>query len=143
MEYTFHNTWQNESEDELCKSIDLSGLGLRILYNEHHLCLYEDINLDDNDLSNSLHRLVALQECTKLSLSRNNLSSLKRMPTLHNLKTLLLRNNNLSSIDEILDFVKRHKKLEKLDLRDNPISQVDAITAKVSGISSILELLIH
>ncbi|XP_043275761.1 geranylgeranyl transferase type-2 subunit alpha [Venturia canescens] len=142
MEYKLHNTWQNENEDELTKSIDLSDLGLTVLYDEHHLCFYEDINLDGNDLSNSLHRLVVLQECTKLSLSSNNLCSLKRMPVLPNLKWLSLRHNELSDINEILEFVRRHEKLEKLDLRDNPIALLDAVTAKISSISSILELMI-
>jgi len=142
MDCTLQNIWQKEGDAEFCSTIDLSGLDLTILYNEHYLSLFEEINLGANKLSNSLHRLNALLECKKLSLSSNGLDSLKRLPTLKNLETLSLRNNDLSKVDEILELVKRHPKLKILDLRDNKFEQLDILTAKISNACNTLELLV-
>lgn len=143
IDYTLENIWKKEGDAEFWSTIDLSGLDLTVLYNEHCLSLFEEINLGANSLSNSLHRLVALEECKKLSLSSNGLESLKRLPTLKNLENLSLRNNDLSRVDEILELVKRHPKLKMLDLRENKFEQVDTVVAQISNLCSTLELLVN
>lgn len=100
--------------------IDLSNIQLTVLYNEHYLSFFEQINVSGNQLNFSLHRLAALQSCKKLSLCNNNLKNLKNFPHLPNLECLSLRKNELSDIEEILKLLKLHK-LIKLDIRGNPI----------------------
>ncbi|XP_035737831.1 geranylgeranyl transferase type-2 subunit alpha-like isoform X1 [Vespa mandarinia] len=120
LEYTFKKIWEEENDSEIQKKIDLSGLNLTMLHNSHYFTFFEEINLSANNLEISLNQLSSFQYCKKLSLSSNQIKSLKHFPTLKNLEFLSLRNNEISDINEILDLIKRHN-LMKLDLRDNPI----------------------
>lgn len=123
MEYKLLEVWKGESDLEIQSRIDLSGLDLTKLHNNHYFSLFEEVNLGANQLENSLHQFSTLQQCIKLSLSSNGLTSLKNLPTLHYLEVLSLRNNKLASTEEILNLIKRHKNLKRLDLRDNPICE--------------------
>lgn len=123
MEYKLLDTWKEESKLEIQSRIDLSGLNLTILHNNHYFSFFEEVNLGANQLENSLHQLSTLQRCKKLSLSSNGLTSLKRFPTLYNLEVFSLRNNKLVSTKEIINLIKRHKNLRRLDLRNNPVCE--------------------
>lgn len=115
--------WKEESDLEIQSKIDLSGLDLTKLHNNHYFSFFEEVNLAANQLENSLYQLSTLQRCTKLSLSSNGLSSLKYFPTLYDLEVLSLRNNKLMSTKEIINLIKRHKNLRRLDLRNNPVCE--------------------
>jgi len=133
--------WREENNLEIRSSIDLSGLDLTKLHNNHYFSFFEEVNLGANKLRNCLHQLSLLYRCTKLSLSSNDLASLKRFPTLHNLEVLSLRNNKLAkmNVDEILNLIKRHENLKKLDLRNNPIcSEVEI--AEIQDLNPHLEI---
>ena len=134
MDYYLHNFWQEEDEEHTKNRADLSGLGLTTLRNENYFAFLEEINLGANNLANSLHRLNALHECKRLSLSSNDIKSIARFPTLPKLQVLSLRNNRISNVEEVLDLVKRHNLL-KLDIRENPVCEFDVI-AKIETISS-------
>ncbi|EZA50218.1 geranylgeranyl transferase type-2 subunit alpha isoform X2 [Ooceraea biroi] len=121
IEYKLHEIWKAEGDLEMQSRIDLSRLDLTKLHNNHYFGFFEEVNLCANKLQNCLPQLSTLHRCTKLSLSSNGLTSLKRFPTLRNLEVLSLRNNKLVSADEIVDLIKRHRNLKKLDLRDNPV----------------------
>lgn len=139
VEYKLFEIWKEESNFEMKSRIDLSGLDLTKLHNNHHFSFFEEINLSANQLGNSLHQLSTLQRCTKLSLSSNNLISLKRFPILNNLEVLSLRNNKLVNTDEIFNLIKQHENLQKLDLRDNLIcDEIDII--KIQDINAHLEI---
>ncbi|XP_033227402.1 geranylgeranyl transferase type-2 subunit alpha isoform X2 [Belonocnema kinseyi] len=129
-----HNMWQEDNEDQRRNRADLSGLGLTTLCNENYFAFLEEINLGANNLGNSLHRLYAFRECTRLSLSSNNIKSISKFPTLHKLQVLSLRNNGISSIKEVLDLVKRHNLL-KLDIRENLVCEF-GVKEKIEAISS-------
>lgn len=120
IEYKLLEIWKGESDMEIQSRIDLSGLGLTKLHNNHYFSFFEHVYLDANRLKNSL-QFSTLQRCTRLYLSNNGITSLKHFPTLHNLEIFSLRNNKLTSIEEIINLIKRHKNLLSLDLRDNPI----------------------
>ncbi|XP_011159500.1 geranylgeranyl transferase type-2 subunit alpha [Solenopsis invicta] len=120
VEYKLLEVWKKESNLEIQSKIDLSGLDLTKLHNNHYFSFFEEVNLGANQLENSLHQLSTLR-CAKLSLSSNDLTSLKRFPTLCNLEVLSLRNNKLASTKEIINLIKRHKNLKRLDLRNNPV----------------------
>ncbi|XP_047360586.1 geranylgeranyl transferase type-2 subunit alpha isoform X2 [Vespa velutina] len=120
LEYTFKKIWEEENDSEIQTKIDLSGLNLTMLHNSHYFTFFEEVNLSANNLETSLNQLSSFQYCKKLSLSSNQIKSLKHFPTLKNLEFLSLRNNEISDINEISDLIKRHN-LMKLDLRDNPI----------------------
>ncbi|KAF7386912.1 hypothetical protein HZH66_011364 [Vespula vulgaris] len=140
LEYTFKKLWEEENDSEMQKKIDLSGLNLTTLRNSQYFTFFEEVNLSANNLETSLNQLSNFQYCKKLSLSSNQIKSLKHFPTLSNLEFLSLRNNELSDINEILDLVKRHN-LMKLDLRDNPIYDLyknDLDIAKVIQTNVIL-----
>lgn len=139
VEYKLFEIWKEESNLEIQSRIDLSGLDLSKLHNNHYFSFFEEINFSANQLGNSLHQLSTLQRCTKLSLSNNNLTSLKRLPILNNLEVLSLRNNKLVSTNEILNLVKQYKNLKKLDLRDNLVcDEIDVI--EIQNISPHLEI---
>lgn len=121
VEYNLLEIWKKENDMEIEIRIDLSELDLTKLHNNHYFCLFEIVNLDANQLGNSLHQLSTLQRCTRLSLSSNGITTLKNFPTLHNLEFFSLRNNKLANSEEILNLIKRHKNLRSLDLRDNPV----------------------
>ncbi|KAL2714473.1 geranylgeranyl transferase type-2 subunit alpha-like isoform X1 [Vespula squamosa] len=140
LEYTFKKLWEEESDSEMQTKIDLSGLNLTTLRNSQYFTFFEEVNLSANNLETSLNQLSNFQYCKKLSLSSNQIKSLKHFPTLSNLEFLSLRNNELSDINEILDLIKRHN-LMKLDLRDNPIYDLyknDLDIAKVIQTNVIL-----
>lgn len=140
LEYTFKKLWEEENDSEMQKKIDLSGLNLTTLRNSQYFTFFEEVNLSANNLETSLNQLSNFQYCKKLSLSSNQIKSLKHFPTLSNLEFLSLRNNELSDINEILDLIKRHN-LMKLDLRDNPIYDLyknDLDIAKVIQTNVIL-----
>ncbi|CAL1675278.1 unnamed protein product [Lasius platythorax] len=123
VEYKLLEIWKGENDLEIQSRIDLSGLDLTKLHNNHYFSLFEEVNLGANQLENSLRQFSTLQRCIKLSLSSNSLTSLKHLPTLHNLEVFSLRNNKLASTEEILNLIKRHKNLKRLDLRDNPVCE--------------------
>lgn len=139
VEHKLHEIWKEEGNLEMQSKIDLSGLGLTNLHNNHYFSLFEEVNLGANHLKDRLYQFSTLQRCTKLSLSGNDVTSLKRFSTMRNLEFLSVRNNKLSSPDEILDLVKRHKNLKRLDLRDNPVcKEID--TTKIREINPHLEI---
>lgn len=140
LEYTFKKMWEEESDSEMQTKIDLSGLNLTTLHNSQYFAFFEEVNLSANNLGRSLNQLSSFQYCKKLSLSSNQIKSLKHFPTLSNLEFLSLRNNELSDINEILNLIKRHN-LMKLDIRDNPIYDLyknDLDVAKVIQTKVIL-----
>ncbi|XP_018307477.1 geranylgeranyl transferase type-2 subunit alpha [Mycetomoellerius zeteki] len=138
-EYKLLEMWKEENDLEIQSKIDLSGLDLTKLHNNHYFSFFKEVNLGANQLENSLYQLSTLQRCAKLSLSSNGLTSLKRFPTLYNLEILSLRNNKLVSTKEIVNLIKRHKNLRRLDLRNNPICQEIDIT-KIQDTSSHVEI---
>ena len=119
IEYKLHELWDMEGEQDVKLEIDLSGLDLTTLCNEY-LGFFEEVNLGANLLSNSLHQLSFLKNCKKLSLSSNQLESLKKFPVLQSLEVLSLRNNKLKSLVDVSDLLKKLK-LKSLDLRENPV----------------------
>ncbi|XP_018398517.1 PREDICTED: geranylgeranyl transferase type-2 subunit alpha [Cyphomyrmex costatus] len=139
VEYKLLEMWKEENDLEIQSKIDLSGLDLTKLHNNHYFSFFKEVNLGANQLDNSLYQLSTLQRCTKLSLSSNGLTSLKRFPTLYNLEVLSLRNNKLASTKEIFNLIKRHKNLRRLDLRNNPVCQEIDI-AKIQDTSSHVEI---
>lgn len=139
IEYKLLEIWKEEDSLAIETKIDLSGLDLTKLYNNHYFSFFEEVNLSGNELENSLSQLVTLQGCKKLSLSSNGLTSLKRFPILHNLEVLCMRNNKLTRTDEIIDLIKRHENLERLDIRNNLVcDEIDV--AKIQDINPCLEL---
>ncbi|KYM77155.1 Geranylgeranyl transferase type-2 subunit alpha [Atta colombica] len=96
VEYKLLKMWKEENDLEIQSKIDLSGLDLTKLHNNHYFSFFKEVNLGANQLENSLYQLSTLQRCAKLSLSSNGLISLKRFPILYNLEVLSLRNNKLS-----------------------------------------------
>ncbi|XP_011051699.1 PREDICTED: geranylgeranyl transferase type-2 subunit alpha isoform X2 [Acromyrmex echinatior] len=139
VEYKLLEMWKEENDLEIQSKIDLSGLDLTKLHNNHYFSFFKEVNLGANQLENSLYQLSTLQRCAKLSLSSNGLTSLKRFPTLYNLEVLSLRNNKLVSMKEIVNLIKRHKNLRRLDLRNNPVCQESDI-AKIQDTSSHVEI---
>lgn len=138
-EYKLLETWKEEDSLAIESRIDLSGLNLTKLHNNHYFSFFEEVNLSGNELENSLCQLVTLQGCKKLSLSSNGLTSLKRFPTLRGLEVLCMRNNKLTSTDEILDLIKRHENLERLDIRNNLVcDEIDV--AEIHNINPRLEV---
>ncbi|XP_011644494.1 geranylgeranyl transferase type-2 subunit alpha, partial [Pogonomyrmex barbatus] len=138
-EYKLLETWKEEDNLEIQTKIDLSGLDLTKVHNNYYFSFFKDVDFSANQLENSLHQLITLQRCTKLSLSNNGLTSLKRFPTLHNLEELSLKNNKLVNTEEIANLIKRHKNLKRLDLRNNPICEEIDIT-KIQGVNSHIEI---
>ncbi|XP_076624334.1 rab geranylgeranyltransferase subunit alpha isoform X1 [Colletes latitarsis] len=139
IEYKLYELWNTEEDEEIKSKIDLSGLNLTTLSNNEHLSFFEEVNLGANFLSNSLHELHFLQNCKKLSLSSNQLESLKKFPTLQNLEILSLRNNKLENLDEILQLLKKHK-LKFLDLRENRVCNITELQSSVMEIDPNLKL---
>lgn len=139
MEHKLNEIWKQEGDSEIQPKIDLSGLGLTSLHNNHYFSLFEEVNLGANHLKDALYQFSTLQRCTKLSLSSNDVTSLKHFPTIYNLEFLSVRNNKLSSTEDVLDFVKRHEKLKRLDLRDNPVCE-EIDTTKIREINPHLEV---
>lgn len=139
VEYKLLETWKEENKLEIQSRIDLSGLNLTKLHTNHYFSFFEEVNLGANQLKNSLCQLSTLQRCTKLSLSSNDLTSLKRFPTLYNLEVLSLRNNKLVSTKEIVNLIKRHKNLKRLDLRNNPVCEEIDI-AEIQDINPHVEI---
>lgn len=139
VEYKLLETWKEENKLEIQSRIDLSGLNLTKLHNNHYFSFFEEVNLGANQLKNSLCQLSTLQRCAKLSLSSNDLTSLKCFPTLYNLEVLSLRNNKLVSTKEIVNLIKRHKNLRRLDLRNNPVCEEIDI-AEIQDINPHVEI---
>lgn len=139
VECKLNEIWSKENISELQSKIDLSGLGLTRLYNNHYFSFFEELNLGANQLKNPLYQLCTLQQCIKLSLSSNDITSLESFPVLYNLEVLSLRNNKLVSTEEILDLIKRHENLKRLDLRENPICE-EIDVAEIRKINPQLEV---
>ncbi|XP_011689480.1 PREDICTED: geranylgeranyl transferase type-2 subunit alpha [Wasmannia auropunctata] len=139
VEYKLLEMWKEESNLEIHSKIDLSGLDLTKLHNNHYFSFFEEVNLGANQLDNSLYQLSTLQRCAKLSLSSNDLTSLRRFPTLYNLEVLSLRNNKLTSTKEIVNLIERHKNLRRLDLRNNPVCE-EIDMAKIQNANSHVEI---
>ncbi|XP_011881514.1 PREDICTED: geranylgeranyl transferase type-2 subunit alpha-like [Vollenhovia emeryi] len=139
VEYKLLEIWKEESDLEIQPKIDLSGLDLTKLHNNHYFSFFEEVNFGANQLKNSLYQLSTLQSCVKLSLSSNGLTSLKHFPTLDNLEVLSLRNNMLTSTKEIVDLIELHTTLRRLDLRNNPVCEKIDI-AEIQDISPHVEI---
>lgn len=142
MEYKLYELWNTEENNEIKSQVDLSGLDLTTLGNNGFLSFYEEINLGANLLSDNLCELSSLQNCKKLSLSSNQLDSLKNFPTLENLEVLSLRNNKLRDVEEIIELLGRHK-LHSLDIRDNPICNIEKLEANIKQIKPDLQLYVE
>ncbi|KAF7997259.1 hypothetical protein HCN44_005536 [Aphidius gifuensis] len=142
MDYKLHTIWQDEKIDKLNDTIDLSNLNMTIIYNEHYLSLFEDVNLSGNDLGNSLHRLETLEECKKLSLSNNNLKSIKKLQKLNNIEVILLNDNQLTNQDELITLINNNKNIIKIDLRGNPICNDDKIVENLIESFRNIEILV-
>ncbi|XP_011864432.1 PREDICTED: geranylgeranyl transferase type-2 subunit alpha-like isoform X2 [Vollenhovia emeryi] len=123
VEYNLLEIWKKESDLEIQPKIDLSGLDLTKLHNNHYFSFFEEVKFGANQLKNSLYQLSILQRCVKLSLCSNGLTSLKHFPILYNLKVLILRDNMLTSTEEIVYLIEAHAKLRMLDLRNNPVCE--------------------
>ncbi|XP_014485612.1 PREDICTED: geranylgeranyl transferase type-2 subunit alpha isoform X2 [Dinoponera quadriceps] len=139
VEHKLNEIWKQEGDSEVQLKVDLSGLGLTSLHNNHYFGLFEEVNLGANHLKDRLYQFSTLQRCTKLSLSGNDITSLRRFPTARSLEFLSVRNNKLTCTEEILDFVRRHEKLKRLDLRDNPLCEV-IDTTKIREVNPRLEV---
>ncbi|XP_034945684.1 geranylgeranyl transferase type-2 subunit alpha [Chelonus insularis] len=139
MDYKLHFFQQSKDNSDLNSTVDLSNLELTIFYNEHYFTLCQELNLSGNHLNYSLQRLSTLRNCQKLSLSYNNLKSIKNFPTLPNLKYLSLQGNELTNIDEVLNLLSRHK-LSVLDIRDNPVWDSGDIQSQILNIYPDIEL---
>ncbi|XP_076182384.1 rab geranylgeranyltransferase subunit alpha isoform X1 [Ptiloglossa arizonensis] len=142
IEYKLYELWNSEGDQEIKSEIDLSKLNLTTLNSNEHLGFFEEVNLDANFLSNSLYQLSCLQNCKKLSLSNNQLESLKKFPMLQNLEVLSLRNNKLRNLEEISQLLKKHK-LKSLDLRENPICDIAELQSTVMEIDPTSKLYIE
>ena len=108
---------------------------------EPYLAFYQEINLNNNHLGNQLQQLHTLQECVKLDLSHNSITSLKGFPTMRSLQVLLLSDNQITDSDEVLDLIKRHD-LTKLDLKENPVLNMDSLVNKIKNSSSNIEVVV-
>lgn len=142
IDYKLYKIWDIEEDQGIRLEIDLSGLNLTTLSNSEYLSFFEEINLGANSLTDSLHQLSFLQNCKKLSLSSNQLKSLKQFPILDNLEVLSLRNNELKNCDEILQLLVKHK-LKSLDLRENPVCNMEELQTNIAQISPNLQLYIN
>lgn len=139
VEHRLDQLWKSEGDFEVKSQVDLSGLDLTTLHNDECLGFFEEVNLGANSLSRSLHRLVSLQACKKLSLSSNQLENLKTFPSLPNLRVLSLRNNKLCDAEDILGLVGRHQ-LTRLDIRENPVDEIERLRAHLAQTNPNLEL---
>ncbi|XP_076548527.1 rab geranylgeranyltransferase subunit alpha isoform X2 [Osmia lignaria lignaria] len=142
IDYKLCKIWDIEEDHEIKLEIDLSGLNLTTLSNSEHLGFFEEVNLGANSLSDSLYQLAVLQNCKKLSLSSNQLESLKKFPVLESLEVLSLRNNELKDCNEILQLLMKHK-LKSLDLRENPVCNLKDLQTNITQINSSLQLYIN
>ncbi|XP_076753039.1 rab geranylgeranyltransferase subunit alpha isoform X1 [Xylocopa sonorina] len=142
IEHKLYKLWSSEDDQEMKSEINLSGLNLTTLNNNEQLGFFEEINLNSNFLSDSLHQLSFLQNCKKLSLSNNQIENLKKFPTLQNLKVLSLRDNKLNNLEEILELLSKHK-LQSLDLRENPVCNNKELQTRIIHVNPNLQLCIE
>lgn len=76
--------------------INLNGYGLTAIYHVQMFLFNKNIDLSDNDLSNSnLNNLKYLIMCTNLSLRNCQITHLNNFPALPNLEVLDLRENQI------------------------------------------------
>lgn len=123
-------------------SIDLSNFELTTLSSHvQYLTFYRELNVSNNNLGKKLHQLIVLKECQTLDLSNNGITSLKAFPTLSCLKILLLSSNQITDHEEIINVMKQHN-LTKLDLKSNPISDLDSLVNKIKDISPNVEVVV-
>ncbi|XP_003426785.1 geranylgeranyl transferase type-2 subunit alpha [Nasonia vitripennis] len=128
-----------DGSDNAC-DINLSNLELTsISSQEPYLTFYREVNFSNNCIENRLHQLYTLQQCVKLDLSKNNISSIKSFPTLHNLRVLLLHENQINNYEEVCDLIQRHN-LTKIDLQGNPFLDKESLVSKIKNISSDVEV---
>lgn len=81
----------NKTEDGVFK-----GYGLTALYHMHMFLFNKNVDLSDNDLSNSnLKHLKYLINCKHLSLKNSHIADLNNFPALPNLEILDLRENQI------------------------------------------------
>ncbi|XP_011495151.1 PREDICTED: geranylgeranyl transferase type-2 subunit alpha [Ceratosolen solmsi marchali] len=121
--------------------IIISNMQLTTIYlQKPYLTFYNEIDFSNNSLGYQLYQLYILQECIKLDLSNNNISSLKAFPTLHNLKILLLSENKITNLEEVLDLIRRHS-LKQLDLKANPLLNFSLLTKEIKKSSLYLEII--
>lgn len=104
--------WILESGNFL-KKLDLSGLSLTSIYYDQYMSIMNEVDLSGNKLCNrNLGKLNAFQCCTKLNLSRNELTDLKTFPALKSLNEININFNNLNSnFEDIL-----HEKCKNLSV---------------------------
>lgn len=95
------------------EDVNLKGHGLTAFYHMHMFLFNENIDLSDNDFSNStLNHLKHLIKCRKLSLKNCKLLNLNNFPLLPNLEVLDLRENQIQEIS--CDEFKRYKSLKTI-----------------------------
>ena len=81
----------------------------------------KNINLWGSDLTN-VDIISEMKNVEVVSLSLNQITSLKPFQNLHNLKELYLRKNNISNIKEI-DYLKQCENLKILWIEENPLCE--------------------
>lgn len=78
------------------KEVDLKGYGLTAFYHAHLFLFCENIDLSDNNLTNTnLDHFKYLIKCKRLSLKNCNLENLNNFPILPRLEILDLRENQI------------------------------------------------
>ncbi|CAG5897724.1 unnamed protein product [Menidia menidia] len=79
------------------------------------------LNLSFNRVE-KIEGLESLQKLEMLNLSSNKITRIENMDTLENLRHLLIANNLLSQLDNVL-YLRRFKKLFKLYMTGNPVTE--------------------
>ncbi|XP_023245140.1 geranylgeranyl transferase type-2 subunit alpha [Copidosoma floridanum] len=142
LEYCLHAVINDNNKNKVIRNVDLSNLKLTSLSSqEPYLAFLHEVNLRNNNLENKIFQLYTLQQCRKLDLSNNAVSSLKKFPKMKNLRILLLSNNHISESQEILDLVGAHN-LEKLNVKGNPIVDIDSLVSEIKKLSQTIEVLV-
>lgn len=106
-----------------------------------YLTFYREVNFSGNCIGNKLCQLYTLQQCVKLDVSKNNISSVKSFPTLHSLRVLLLSDNQIKNCEEVCDLIQRHN-LTKIDLQGNSLLDTESLVSKIKNISSDIEVVV-
>ncbi len=84
------------------------------------------INLRNNQISDNLEIPAGLKSLTELNLKNNQIDSVQASSNLTTLRKLTLSENKIKSLDN--KFTSRLRRLERLELRKNSISQVPDLT---------------
>jgi len=99
----------------------------------------KNLNLWGNDLDD-ISIVNGMNSLEVLSLSVNNISTLKDVQFCYNLKELYLRKNLISNINEIR-YLQNLRKLKKLWLGENPIADIPMYRTLVVKLLPNIEIL--